>query len=284
MDLQNPSGGSEDILVECLLLLDLQTLIDCIFVCRSWMKLIDPSSIQKVHLAVLQKELDQISSVKENLATKSVRLSDLLWKQQCKNLWRDKVFIPQFALDLLESNSKGALKFSMEDSDRVRPTLEEFHSMSWWFGFRPFLHRMNQLAELDQDHSIWQEEEGKSPMSAFGMNQEWQFSANGELHLKNGVSLEDLSWFLQVHLLRLEWRLIGSAFGHTCVQVNNFPLLVIHRFKKNWGWVIENQAAMYTSFLLTGNNQCQKTITNELVLNHWNLMMQAEDDEDEDDD
>lgn len=47
--------------------------------------------------------------------------------------------------------------------------------------------------------------------------------------------------------VRFQWTFVEDVENGTCVQVNEYPPLRVHRKPENWGWVLENHWVQYDS-------------------------------------
>lgn len=170
--------------------------------------------------------------------------SNYVWEILCDALWRDKAYVPEeFRTAKQIGFPKRAYMHSLQDAHRVYIKPEELSEFVWNFRFK------ESAGEHWLSNDPWWKEQKPARV---------RFLADGRMSSLDGwpASIDESSG----RPLERRWRFISSAAGRqgpkgSFVQINNFPPLVVSRYK-NWGFLLESCWVFYTSFPLPPRGAC----------------------------
>jgi len=176
--------------------------------------------------AVVLSLLDVASlarSVAVSSKWKSVAESDIFWEKHCRELWKDKFTVRTRSLHQIKPSIR-AYCLSVEESRRIRITVDDLCSYSWNFWYKR--EAGNYWVNYDP---YWR---GLHPMRRY-FHRDGYVSADPDDPLWGG---HECQWnFTEMHE---EMPLM------VCVRINQWPPLKVSR-TCCWGWRMENFMVVY---------------------------------------
>lgn len=166
--------------------------------------------------------------------------SSYVWEILCDRLWSDKVYVPEEFRNAKHNGSpKRAYIESIRDSYRTSIRPEELSEFVWNFRFK----------ESAGEHWLANDPWWKDNKPA-----RVRFLSDGNILRTTSLdgwpaSLDDSAG----RPTERRWRFISSAAGRqgprgSFLQINNFPPLIVSRYNKNWGFLLQSCWVFYTSF------------------------------------
>eukprot|EP00049_Salpingoeca_infusionum_P007982 m.128847 g.128847 ORF g.128847 m.128847 type:complete len:276 (-) comp13878_c0_seq1:751-1578(-) len=164
-----------------------------------------------------------------------------VWGHHCDRLWEDKVYVAEFIRQQRQrGDCKKALKASLDDLDRRDVTWEEITSCSWQFRFKS-------VAGQWCEHDPWHHD-----LPAFKLT----LLPDGVVQ---GFPGAEFKWALVPYCLP------NPDLGKKGFRMHIFPTCHMHRYRKNWGIVLENCWSVYTNFEMPPRNNLPRELSDEYL-------------------
>ena len=208
------------------------------------------------------QELGDYSRINK-LCLKLVRTNEKIWRDLCLILWKDKVYVPQRYLqminldetemeklatiitqcddkkdksdeqkevkedELVECAARRAYRLSYLDGTRTVITMKEMTEIKWYFHFKGSADNDWENAPKDMTRMVFHD----NGIVDILPNEFTEQTFNGQDYV---------------------WKFHGSfhktnKYGNA-IQINRFPREIVTRNPKNWGFVVQNTYVIYTSF------------------------------------
>lgn len=205
---------SKDIFGKVLSLLDAASLARCISVCSQW---------------------------------KFVAGSDILWKNHCVQLWKDKFIMRTRSVHQIKPSNRSLYCLSLKEGHRTRITIDDLCSYSWYFWYK--MEAGNYWMDCDP---YWR---GLHPMRRY-FHKDGYVSADPNDPLWGG---HECRWnFTQMpgctpqvrekqeekSPSRVCEKQEEKSRSRVCVRINKWPPLKVSR-TSCWGWRLENFMVVY---------------------------------------
>jgi len=169
-----------------------------------------------------------------------------VWVVQCRQLWSDKIYVPETIDAMRRTQPKLAYRESLIDAERQTITAEELCTFDWFFRFKT--NAGADWIRTDPWHN-------SRPATRV------RFHRDGlvRIHADNypNYPAEELPAFLRIER---RWQFVSSVSHRTgpagfAVRVNQYPPYLVRRFK-NWGFVMESCWVLYVSFPMPPKGAC----------------------------
>ena len=188
-----------------------------------------------------------------------------LWSFHCESLWKGKFYILPIASKISKADPLNAYRISYMDRERNVINYQELISIKWHFKFKWNANPLH-IAALIKD-------EDGNPRIVFAHFHEdgtllhepiqgqfhWKFVEEPERSNHDHV-FEHLRISNDDQLSKIEKEpicygyddeqeiMIGIKGKSRWIQVNHFPPLLVSRDKANWGWILQNDYVIFTSY------------------------------------
>ena len=189
-----------------------------------------------------------------------------LWSFHCESLWKGKFYIPSIASKIFKTDPLKAYKISYMDRDRNVINHHELISIKWHFRFKWDTNPLHisavtededgnpriMFADFHEDGTLvhepiqgqyhWKFVQIKSERSNYNHIFDYLYISNdAEL---NKIEKEPVCYgYDDQQKIK-----VGIKGKSRWIQVNHFPPLVVSRNKANWGWILQNDYVIFTSY------------------------------------